>query len=483
MLTTIAALVALAIAQPTFPTDGIPFQRSVIKAQSRYLIGTTDKPSWNELEALAAQKTAQDDTTNGTTLDTNTWPSLVGESFHDNWNGYDWDTADDSENDDLDDTRILAKAILFVHSPTTSPYSTYAGHVKDFCMALIGTHDNDDWDDPSDPNDNFQTNGERAVRSLYSYCVAFDYVWSEEGADGDHTDSGEITSTQHDQFIDMLEWYFSNGSSLDFDLDGGDHNTVGPDRSLIQWHQRRSNNFGTAAGASLMAVLMTIGDGGLHDGTEGRTDDYIAEARNVYRAWCGNVSVHPRTSRFDFGDAAVHWMHLPEADRIDWTPVIPVNEYFEEDPAFPIPSSHSASGCLPDEMRRWTEQTNSCGWSVAGEFEWDWDPDGTVGNCDDFSGKPPQDNYCFEALQGASLQALLVERLAYSASWTVQNSAIERAIDWLWDKPVFYATGNDVWIIALAGAKYDRSDWDNDVEFGDFDPGRAMCGVEWIFGF
>ena len=75
-------------------------------------------------------------------------------------------------------------------------------------------------------------------------------------------------------------------------------------------------------------------------------------------------------------------------------------------------------GVLPDDQRR------------SGVFRW----------------PPSHENYVYEALQGALVQAVILQRAGYDAfNW--QDKALLRAFRWLRDVTEYPATGDDTWAL------------------------------------
>lgn len=166
--------------------------------------------------------------------------------------------------------------------------------------------------------------------------------------------------------------------------------------TLISTHEDRPNNWGTHAGASRVAADLYLGD----------TAD-LGRAAAVFRGWLGERSVY---AGFNYGD--LDW----QAD--DDRPV-GIN------PAGASIDGHSVDGVLPDDQRR------------AGGFQW----------------PPPQENYVYEALQGALLQAELLFRAGYPAyAWS--NQALLRAYSWLQGPAGYPAEGDDTWQMHLVNARY-----------------------------
>jgi hypothetical protein len=169
--------------------------------------------------------------------------------------------------------------------------------------------------------------------------------------------------------------------------------------TLISTHENRPNNWGTHAGASRIAADLYLGDGG-----------DLSRAAAVFRGWLGERSVY---AGFNYGD--LDWQANDDAP-------VGIN------PPGATIDGHNVDGVLPDDMRR------------AGGFQW----------------PPPKENYVYEALQGALLQAELLSRAGYPAyDWS--GRALLRAFSWLHNQASFPAEGDDTWQPHLVNARYGTS--------------------------
>jgi len=166
--------------------------------------------------------------------------------------------------------------------------------------------------------------------------------------------------------------------------------------TLISTHENRPNNWGTHAGASRIAADLYLGDGG-----------DLGRAAAVFRGWLGERGAY---AGFSYGDLA--WQSNPNAP----VGINPVGATID---------GHSVDGVLPDDQRR------------GGGFSW----------------PPSKENYVYEALQGALLQAELLSRAGYPAyDWSSQ--ALRRAYTWLHNQASFPADGDDRWQMPLVNARY-----------------------------
>lgn len=188
-------------------------------------------------------------------------------------------------------------------------------------------------------------------------------------------------------------------------------------RSIRSTHEDRPNNWGTHAGATRIAMAAYLGD-----------EAEIARAAHVFYGWTGEEA---GWQRFEFG--AGDWQ--PEGTR-----------RYAVNPAGVLRQGHSIAGVLPDDQRR------------AGAFRW----------------PPPKENYVYEALQGAVVQAAMLDRLGFGA-WEWGDRAILRAMVWLDEEANFPAEGDDTWIPHLVNRAY-GSEFPAHVPTR---PGKAMGFTDW----
>lgn len=189
--------------------------------------------------------------------------------------------------------------------------------------------------------------------------------------------------------------------------------------TLIRTHEQRPNNWGTHAGAARIAADLYIGD----------TVD-LDRAAQVFKGWLGDRSAY---SGFKYGDLS--WQADPK------TPV-GIN------PLGAVKSGHVIDGALPDDMRR------GC------KFTW----------------PPCRTGYPWGAMEGALLQAQLLDRAGYD-SWAWSDQALLRAARFLYriDWP---AVGDDTWQPWLLNRAYGAS---FPVTMSDR-PGKSMGWAAWTFG-
>jgi len=174
--------------------------------------------------------------------------------------------------------------------------------------------------------------------------------------------------------------------------------TDGP-RNLIDCHERRPNNWGTHCGGARAAVAAYLGD-----------QAELDRVARVLRGWLGERSYY---AGFSYGDLS--W-------QCDESAPVGIN------PAHCIKSGVQIGGVLPDDQRR------------AGSL----------------SSPPPKENYVWEGLQGAVLQAVILSRRGYDA-WSWGDRALLRAVTWLHDVAAYPAEGDDTWIPHLINEHYGTS--------------------------
>jgi len=188
-------------------------------------------------------------------------------------------------------------------------------------------------------------------------------------------------------------------------------------KTIISTHEDRPNNWGTHAGATRVAIARYLGD----------TAD-LATAANVFKGWLGDRAAY---HGFDYGDLS--WQSSPS------TPVgiNPINATIQ---------GHNVDGVLPDDQRR------------SGSFTW----------------PAPKENYVWEALQGASVQAQLLSRAGYDV-WNWSDKALLRAVTWLYNVNSYRPTGDDVYIPWIINKAYGTS-------FATVSPvaiGKNMSYTDW----
>ena len=163
--------------------------------------------------------------------------------------------------------------------------------------------------------------------------------------------------------------------------------TSGGPSNLVNCAKQRPNNWGTHAMGALACVYAKYG-----------TDAQKDQLYSWLKGWMGDRAAY---AGFTYGDLS--WQADPSKP-------VGIN------PKGAIKQGMSIDGVLPDDQRR------------GGGFTTD----------------PPNENYVYEALQGALLAAIVLERTGRPVA-NQQNEALYRAYRWLIDVNKYTPTGDDTW--------------------------------------
>jgi hypothetical protein len=189
--------------------------------------------------------------------------------------------------------------------------------------------------------------------------------------------------------------------------------------TLRSTHEDRPNNWGTHAGAARAALARYLG----------ATAELVRTAQ-VFHGWLGDRGSY---AGFKYGD-------------LSW----------QCDPANPVginprgcsKGGRVLDGALPDDMRR------------GGTFQW----------------PPVSTGYPWEALQGATLQALILDRAGFNAfAW--EDRAILRAASFLYDRALWLPTGDDTWQPWLLNRVYNMT-W---AATSPAHAGKNMAFTDWLY--
>ena len=190
--------------------------------------------------------------------------------------------------------------------------------------------------------------------------------------------------------------------------------------TLWQTAEKRPNNWGTHAIGALSTVVYLLKDSAGQD--------------KLYKIFCGWMGDRSAYRGFTYTD--------PMSWHADTSQPRGIN------PKGATKSGMSIDGVLPDDQRR------------GGGF----------------TTNPPNENYVWEALQGASLAALVFEhngRPAFDRS----DRALKRAVDWLYKVNGFPATGDDNWIPWVMNHAYDM----NLQTTSPTQPGKNFGFTDWLY--
>jgi hypothetical protein len=190
--------------------------------------------------------------------------------------------------------------------------------------------------------------------------------------------------------------------------------------TLISTHEDRPNNWGTHAGAARAAIARYLGDSA-----------QLARTAAVFHGWLGDRTAY---TGFSFGDTS-----------------------WQCDPAKPVgvnpkgcsKGGHVIDGALPDDMRR------------GGSFQW----------------PPAFTNYAWEAMQGATLEALILDRAGYDAfGW--EDKALLRAATFLYDRVGWTPSSDDTWQPWLLNHAYGT----NLPAQSPAHAGKNFAFTDWLYG-
>lgn len=189
--------------------------------------------------------------------------------------------------------------------------------------------------------------------------------------------------------------------------------------TLRSTHEERPNNWGTHAGASRAALARYLGD-----------TAELARTAQVFHGWLGDRGSY---AGFKYGD--VSW-------QCDATKPVGIN------PKGCAKSGRVIDGALPDDMRR------------GGSFQW----------------PPASTGYPWEAMQGVTLQALILDRAGYDAfAWN--DRAVLRAASFLYDRALWLPSGDDTWQPWLLNHVYSMT-WSAS---SPAHAGKNMAFTDWLF--
>lgn len=190
--------------------------------------------------------------------------------------------------------------------------------------------------------------------------------------------------------------------------------------TLISTHQLRPNNWGTHAGAARVAIAAYLGD-----------RRQLNRAARVFHGWLG---YRPAYAGFRYGDRS--WQCNPARP-------VGIN------PMGCVKGGHLIDGALPDDLRR------------GGTFRW----------------PPAATDYPWEGMQGAVLQAELLQRAGYPA-WSWSNRALLRATQFLYNRAHWPAQSDDDWQPWLIDYRYGT----RFRSAGATHPGKNFGWTDWLYG-
>ena len=190
--------------------------------------------------------------------------------------------------------------------------------------------------------------------------------------------------------------------------------------SLVECHERRPNNWGTMCGGARAAIAAYLGD-----------EAELARVAQVFRGWLGDRSSY---AGFEYGDLS--WQCDPKRP-------VGIN------PTGCRRDGHDLDGVIPDDQRR------------GGSYSW----------------PAPRESYVWESLQGAVMQAVILERAGYAAfEW--EDQALRRAAEWLHERVSYPAEGDDTWQPHVFNHYYGTTF----AAPSPSDPGKNVGWTDWTHG-
>ena len=190
--------------------------------------------------------------------------------------------------------------------------------------------------------------------------------------------------------------------------------------TLISTQETRANNWGTHAGAARAAIAIYLGD-----------KTQIARTAKVFKGWLGDRASY---AGFRYGDLS--WQCYP-------TRPVGIN------PTGCTKGGIVIDGALPDDMRK------------GGSFQW----------------PPAPTLYAWEAMQGAVVEAELLQRAGYP-TWSWQDKALLRAVKFLYNRAHWPAQADDDWQPWLVDYRYGTSFRAS----GKTHVGKNFAWTDWLYG-
>jgi len=188
---------------------------------------------------------------------------------------------------------------------------------------------------------------------------------------------------------------------------------VGDERSLTICHEDRPNNWGTHAGGSRAAIAAYLQDW-----------DELARVAKVFKGWMGDTNSY---SDFKFV-RELAWQSNTNAP-VGINPLGATLSFTTNGTTY----VYNVDGVLPDDQRRSASNDIDFVWHANSPPPWD---PAVI--------SPTKENYVYEALQGALMQAVILDRAGYDV-WEWEDRALLRAFNWLHDEANFTAVLDDSW--------------------------------------
>ncbi len=198
--------------------------------------------------------------------------------------------------------------------------------------------------------------------------------------------------------------------------------TIDGPASVLESSLKRPNNWGGHAHAMIAAIAAYLGD--------------KAELDRAYKVFCGWLGDRNAYADFKFGDD-LSW----QADKAHPVGINLPNAEID---------GHPMDGAQPEELRR------------GGKFAWP------------LPANPPT-YYPWEGLQGPCVAAEIFARSGHPEVWTVMQSAMKRAVLWLYDVAKWPAVKDDCWQIYIYNKAYPELNLPTSIGT----PGKGMAWTPW----
>lgn len=207
--------------------------------------------------------------------------------------------------------------------------------------------------------------------------------------------------------------------------------TSGGPATLAKCAEIRPNNWGTHCRASMVAIDRYLALGG-----DSKAQADIAYQAKLFKGWLGDRNAY---ANFTY-DTDLTW---------------------QCDPAHPVginpkgctKEGHNIDGVLADDERR------------GGSFSYPYAPNDA------------KENYMWEALQGAFIEAAMLRNAGYGDVFTWQDSALLRAVQWEYTQNSYPAGGDDTWQLPLIDKFYGTHYWNGVATY----PGKAYGWTDFVY--
>lgn len=281
----------------------------------------------------------------------------------------------------------------------------------------------------------YRRNNDSAMRTSGISLLQAAMLTLEENEDGMSSSRSIAPSRNLTSYVIAAELLDLTGTDLsDYEawLDTATTTVFDDGKTIRSTHRLKPNNWGTHAGAACAARAIYLND--------------TAEINNtidVFKGWLGDRAVYSGFTLW----GGLCWQSNP-------------SEPVGINPPGATIEGHNVDGVLPDDQRR-----NNGNDGEQCEFEFPFE----------------QVNYCYEALQGTIVTAVLLDKAGQTGVWSWSSQAIRRAYAWLYDECSFAATGDDKFQLPLVDFYLGTNYW---AQAGNpaVGTGKNMAWTDWTHG-